>query len=132
MVPYKSTILFLSFLWSSRTSGFVPQNHISLFRPAVLTTLGSTLAPETPGLHVADDDSKGRGALSMQIDELAEVLGGKGRAQIVWDCYSIVRDEEIFPLQLPLICCFCRRWSHIFNFNCRELNQPIFMEAPST
>lgn len=25
----------------------------------------------------------------MQIDELAEVLGGRGRAQIVWDCYSI-------------------------------------------
>lgn len=25
----------------------------------------------------------------MQIDELAEILGGTGRAKIVWDCYSI-------------------------------------------
>jgi len=32
----------------------------------------------------------------MQIDELAEVLGGKGRAQIVWDCYTIGIDPSNF------------------------------------
>jgi hypothetical protein len=29
------------------------------------------------------------GALSMSVEELSRKLGGKGRAQIVWDCYSI-------------------------------------------
>jgi hypothetical protein len=37
-----------------------------------------------------DDESPSvGGALSMTLDELAEKLGGRGRAQLVWDCYSI-------------------------------------------
>eukprot|EP00980_Cylindrotheca_fusiformis_P025050 scaffold12976_cov141-Cylindrotheca_fusiformis.AAC.4 len=36
------------------------------------------------------------GAISMQLDELVTVLGGKGRAQIVWDCYSIGIDPAMF------------------------------------
>ena len=32
----------------------------------------------------------------MKIDELAEVLGGTGRAKIVWDCYSIGVDPFDF------------------------------------
>jgi len=52
--------------------------------------LSSTLAPDTPDLNVADNDSPGCGALSMQIDELAAALGSKMRAQVVWDCYLLV------------------------------------------
>jgi hypothetical protein len=52
-------------------------------------SLSSTLSPESP-THVANDDNvEKKAAISMQIDELAQVLGGRGRAQIVWDCYSI-------------------------------------------
>jgi hypothetical protein len=35
-----------------------------------------------------------RGAISMSLDELALVLGGKGRAQIVWDCYKLGIDPS--------------------------------------
>ena len=37
-----------------------------------------------------------RGALSMTIDELAEKLGGRGRAQLAWDCYSIGVDPHYY------------------------------------
>ena len=33
---------------------------------------------------------------SLAIDELSEVLGGRGRAQIAWDCYSIGIDPANF------------------------------------
>jgi hypothetical protein len=57
------------------------QNNEALSRVATTTT--------------DDDDVVVRGgALSMPFDELAERLGGKGRAQIVWDCYSIGVDPS--------------------------------------
>lgn len=39
----------------------------------------ATTSPSSPSPH--------RTALSMNIDELSIVLGGKGRARIAWDCY---------------------------------------------
>ena len=62
---------------------------LEISRPQTL--LWSTLAPQTPKEQVDGGNFEQKGPLSMQIDELAHVLGGKGRAQIVWDCYSIVR-----------------------------------------
>jgi 23S rRNA (adenine2503-C2)-methyltransferase len=80
------------------------------------SALHSTLAPQAPGAWTADEDENRKrssiaapkigvvqkppfqdtsssnisgGALSMSLDELSDVLGGRGRAQIVWDCYSI-------------------------------------------
>lgn len=76
--------------------GFAPkltsQSQSSAIAPSQ-TRLLSTLAPQTPKEQVDDDGLEEKGALSMQIDELAELLGGKGRAQIVWDCYSIVSQK---------------------------------------
>jgi len=74
---------------------FAP-NSAFVLNPFVrhVMTLSSTLAPDTPDLRVAENDSRDRGALSMQIDELAEVLGGKEPAQIVWDCYSLVSVDK--------------------------------------
>mmetsp|Transcript_28176 Transcript_28176/g.68586 ORF Transcript_28176/g.68586 Transcript_28176/m.68586 type:complete len:440 (+) Transcript_28176:209-1528(+) len=55
-----------------------------------LSHLSSTLSPDGTGVRSEDEENAPkRGAISMQIDELADYLGGKGRAQIVWDCYSI-------------------------------------------
>jgi hypothetical protein len=39
--------------------------------------------------------STSHGAISMSIPELAEVLGGYGRAKIVWDCYRIGVDPSV-------------------------------------
>lgn len=87
-MKFSSTaLILLSFV--SKSSAFLSERKSFLGREG-LRPLGSTLAPDAPELKVADDDSQNRGALSMQIDELAEVLGGKEQAQIVWDCYSIV------------------------------------------
>ena len=74
--------------------GFAPRTqslHLHQTATPPPTLLWSTLAPQTPKEQVDDDGYEQKGPLSMQIDELAQVLGGKGRAQIVWDCYSIVR-----------------------------------------
>jgi len=52
--------------------------------------LSSTLSPDAPAIPAQDGEDKSkRGAIAMQIEELAQHIGGKGRAQIVWDCYSI-------------------------------------------
>jgi hypothetical protein len=37
-----------------------------------------------------------RGALSMSIPELAQHLGGTGRAKLVWDCYSLGIDPALY------------------------------------
>jgi 23S rRNA (adenine2503-C2)-methyltransferase len=89
-MKYTTAVAILSLLTSS--SAFVSRKN-AFSRPS-LTTVDSTLAPDTPDTRVTEDDSQHFGALSMQIDELAEVLGGKGRAQIVWDCYSIVSSRR--------------------------------------
>jgi 23S rRNA (adenine2503-C2)-methyltransferase len=61
-----------------------------------ISAVGSTLLPEVPTQRANGDDSPNYGGISMPLDELAEVLGGKGRAQIVWDCYSIGIDPAHF------------------------------------
>jgi hypothetical protein len=135
-----ATTLLLSLLATSSSSAFVAQRN-AFYRPLSTTSsLSSTLAPDTPETRVHGDDHLPSGALSMQIDELAEILGGRGRAQIVWDCYSIVSLSNhpecrlTFPIQLQEQ----REWLHdrtthfIFAFACtRVLNQLTFMEMPS-
>ena len=37
-----------------------------------------------------------RGAISSTLAELSEMLGGRGRAQLAWDCYSIGVDPALF------------------------------------
>lgn len=49
----------------------------------------STLSTDAPTFTADGEDANPQGGLSMGLEELAQVLGGKGRAQIVWDCYSI-------------------------------------------
>jgi hypothetical protein len=63
---------------------------------AGITTVGSTLSPEVPTVKANGDESPNYGGISMHLDELAEILGGRGRAQIVWDCYSIGIDPAHF------------------------------------
>ena len=85
-MKYTTAVAVLCLLTSSRA--FVSRTNTFL-RPSH-TWLGSTLAPDTPEIRLNGNETESYGALSMKIDELAEVLGGRGRAQIVWDCYSIV------------------------------------------
>jgi hypothetical protein len=68
------------------------------YTPKKSVAVGSTIAPEAPTLIANGDDESSplKGGISMHLDELAEVLGGRGRAQIVWDCYSIGIDPANF------------------------------------
>jgi hypothetical protein len=93
-------------LQASHVHAFVPVQV--QHRPAFVTSskLESTLASEAPTLTTEDDDGNGdgnvngdmlmTGGLSMQIDELAQVLGGRGRARIAWDCYALGIDPMDF------------------------------------
>lgn len=45
---------------------------------------------------VPESTKTSTGALSMGLEELAVALGGMGRARLVWDCYSIGVDPQIF------------------------------------
>jgi hypothetical protein len=80
----------------SCSHGFLgPQFNANANAPRKFS-LSSTLSPDAPSFISKDDNTEKKGAISMQLDQLAEVLGGRGRAQIVWDCYSIGIDPADF------------------------------------
>jgi len=52
--------------------------------------------------NIKSDDAMSRGAISMNVDELAEEMGGWGRARLVWDYYRIGIDPlKYFRHQEP-------------------------------
>lgn len=61
----------------------------SLPSPSRTSSLWSTLSPDDTFTSLSESPDNNKGAISMSLQELADYLGGKGRAQIVWDCYSI-------------------------------------------
>ena len=54
-----------------------------------VSPLRSATTAEAVGTTVATP-----GALSLSVDELAPLLGGRGRARLAWDCYSIGVDPH--------------------------------------
>lgn len=72
-------VLAISFLVSYSYGFTKPQLHPLRINPS----LSSTLSPDTP------TSIEKKGAISMQMDELSQALGGEEKAQIVWDLYSI-------------------------------------------
>lgn len=94
-IPSSSLLLLLVVSSTSHAfspSAMIPSSSVSS------SPLRSTLSPDAPTktANDDDDDKNRRGAISMQLNELATVLGGRGRAQIVWDCYSIGIDPANF------------------------------------
>jgi hypothetical protein len=86
--------LALSLLLPAAIHAFAPRPLHSRRRETILE---STLAPpDLPKVSSEDDHLVEKGALSMQIDELAAILGGRGRAKIVWDCYNLGIDPADF------------------------------------
>jgi hypothetical protein len=100
--PKKITIINMKFslatslLLLSSCSGFTTPQSSPRTPTANSLVLQSTLSPEARSFTSNDGVLEEKGALSMQIDELAAVLGGKGRAKVVWDCYSIGVDPADF------------------------------------
>lgn len=65
---------------------------IGIYHRANTGPLESTLSPVNDKFssQEGDDDEGAKfGAISMQLDELGENLGGAGRARLVWDCYNL-------------------------------------------
>mmetsp|Transcript_45115 Transcript_45115/g.50573 ORF Transcript_45115/g.50573 Transcript_45115/m.50573 type:complete len:460 (+) Transcript_45115:38-1417(+) len=85
-------VSLLSLPSPSTCLAFAPAS--SIISPCSITCLASSLASEAQiqitteknfaGISLAD-----AGPLSMTFEELAEALGGCGRAKIVWDCYKL-------------------------------------------
>ena len=102
----KVAVALVVVLSSTITVAFVPQ-ALQQHRQYP-QTLSSTLAPTDNARldnHQSDDNDDDKisnkqkhtvGALSMGLDELGQALGGKGRAQLVWDCYRIGIDPIHF------------------------------------
>ena len=79
-------------VFSPSAESFIPSNRYSNPLSSQTVTnnvLSSTLAPTIPKIDDERGDVPPKGGISMTIDELAGVLGGKGRAQLAWDCYKI-------------------------------------------
>lgn len=87
-----TSLIFAAMIHLPMTASFLavlPPGSNRLCRERCLQ-LDSTIdtSSEAPASSpTASVDSKG--ALSMTVDELAEKLGGWGRARLAWDCYSI-------------------------------------------
>lgn len=87
-------VIIINMFWSTLVAAWVPPtrgrstcNKGSSNRPVLFSSLQD--APST-----ATETSYG--AISMSKEELTEYLGGTGRANLVWDCYSIGIDPAIF------------------------------------
>ena len=112
--PYHNTMRSLSSLalqslllpLSTSWAFVVPQGH----RPDVAqtlaighqppppppTALGSSVATDDKAVETQSEPPPTKGGLSMTVDELALQLGGRGRARLAWDCYSIGVDPALF------------------------------------
>lgn len=60
------------------------------------TSLSSTFLPVESNENKDIPVQKKLGAISMNVDELAEVMQGRGRARLVWDMYRIGVDPLIY------------------------------------
>mmetsp|Transcript_3876 Transcript_3876/g.5600 ORF Transcript_3876/g.5600 Transcript_3876/m.5600 type:complete len:449 (-) Transcript_3876:75-1421(-) len=98
-------ILILLIVWSPcpstsfHTSGWITQKqHRCLQKDSwfVLESQQVSTVESDRQQQGEETTAPSKGALSMSVDELAEVLGGKGRALLAWDCYSIGIDPAIF------------------------------------
>jgi len=87
------------FSFSAKTSqGKVLQNT-NFRRDVSLYSSSITIQDE---VNIKSDDAISRGAISMNVDELAEEMGGWGRAKLVWDYYRIGIDPlKYFRHQEP-------------------------------
>lgn len=93
MIRYLEICLSVGLLLGSLAGAFVPTTSMPFHHPEVL--MSSTLQPTQEFVpRVGDQPMKG--AIAMSMDELAEHLGGRGRAQLAWDCYSIGIDPALF------------------------------------
>lgn len=72
---------------------FAAQKNVLRVHRKARSSSSSTV--ETDVVNVPDDSGV-RGAISMGINELAEKMGGRGRAKLAWDCYSIGVDPALF------------------------------------
>jgi len=99
------TILILALFWNLTTS-FLPlqqqqqrcfRNECRIFSSAVDENVHD-VAKEAASSEAASSEAETSsiGPLSMTVEELADVLGGFGRAQLAWDCYSIGVDPQLF------------------------------------
>ncbi len=60
------------------------------------TSLSSTFEPVESNENKDIPVQKKLGAISMNVDELAEVMQGRGRARLVWDMYRIGVDPLVY------------------------------------
>lgn len=62
----------------------------------LISSVQRQVASTDIGFESAADTKSDVGALSLTVEELGTKLGGKGRARIAWDCYTIGIDPQLY------------------------------------
>jgi hypothetical protein len=68
---------------------FASISHVESARPLKLNILSLSSSSSSPSLSSSDTTEKQRGGISLSMEELADILGGTGRAKLCWDLYAI-------------------------------------------
>lgn len=91
-----STLALTESFLSFRSGPFRGSAAIPATRPWRATSLSSTspLPPSETAVTAPTERLSVTGAISMSISELSQLMGGTGRAKIVWDCYKIGVDPQ--------------------------------------
>lgn len=65
-------------------------------QPLSSALFSSVATDDTTTITNSEELPRSKGGISMSVDELALALGGRGRARLAWDCYSIGVDPALF------------------------------------
>lgn len=85
---------FYLFSWSC--NGFISNNQRLPFRQEISRSSAVVDIPSNINNKQPESQANHYGPMSMTVEELAHVLGGYGRAQLVWDYYSIGVDPQLW------------------------------------
>jgi 23S rRNA (adenine2503-C2)-methyltransferase len=96
--------LLISLLCSSSTTAFTTSSStVGLIRSDVIGLPLYSISPPAASENIEQKQelngvrlTSTAGAMSLTISELAEVMGGRGRALLAWDCYANGIDPALF------------------------------------
>mmetsp|Transcript_7302 Transcript_7302/g.11078 ORF Transcript_7302/g.11078 Transcript_7302/m.11078 type:complete len:123 (-) Transcript_7302:66-434(-) len=87
-------ILPLFCLFCQSCNSFIPNQQQPPFRQEISHSSAVVDIPSNNKL--TESFTNHLGPMSMTVEELADVLGGYGRAQLIWDYYSIGVDPQLW------------------------------------
>lgn len=94
IMRFAFSFVLLAATLPSHARAFLPRSTLGRTSPS--SSLLSSVAVDDVNTAIQFQPPASKGAISMSLDELALSLGGRGRARLAWDCYSIGVDPALF------------------------------------